>query len=144
MTYDIVIKNGTVIDPSQGIHAKKDIAVAGGKISAIEDSISDKDTHDVIEAEGLLVAPGLVDLHVARQADVAPLAVDLHGEGNALGVFLASRGDEERGAEPAPRERQEHRRAHHRRPDARSMGELGWAQHREQPEPDRWPRRREQ
>ena len=35
MTYDLVIKNGTVIDPAQGIHAKKDIAVAGGKIAAI-------------------------------------------------------------------------------------------------------------
>ena len=60
MTYDLVIKNGTVIDPAQEIHAKKDIAVAGGKIAAIEDHISDGDTHDVIEADGLLVKPGLV------------------------------------------------------------------------------------
>jgi dihydroorotase len=63
MTYDIVIKNGTVIDPAQGVHAKKDIAIAGGKVAAIEDYVSDGDTHDVIEADGLLVTPGLVDLH---------------------------------------------------------------------------------
>jgi len=76
MTYDLVIKNGTVIDPAQGVHAKKDIAVAGGKIAAIEDSISDANTHDVIEAEGLLVTPGLVDLHVHVWWGVAHLAVE--------------------------------------------------------------------
>ena len=64
MTYDLVIKNGTVVDPAQGMHEKKDIAVAGGKIAAIEDYVSDSDSHDVIEADDLLVTPGLVDLHV--------------------------------------------------------------------------------
>ena len=76
MTYDLVIKNGTVVDPAQGVHAKKDIAVAGGKIAAIEDSISDADTHDVIEAEGLVVTPGLVDLHVHVWWGVAHLAIE--------------------------------------------------------------------
>lgn len=76
MTYDLVIKNGTVIDPAQGVHAKKDIAVAGGKIAAIEDYVSDADTHDVIEAEGNLVTPGLVDLHVHVWWGVAHLAVE--------------------------------------------------------------------
>lgn len=76
MTYDLVIKNGTVVDPAQGVHAKKDIAVAGGKIAAIKDYVSDNDTHDVIEAEGLLVTPGLVDLHVHVWWGVAHLAVE--------------------------------------------------------------------
>jgi dihydroorotase len=76
MTYDLVIKNGTVVDPAQGVHAKKDIAVAGGKIAAIEDYISDADTHDVIEAEGLVVTPGLVDLHVHVWWGVAHLAIE--------------------------------------------------------------------
>ncbi len=76
MTYDLVIKNGTVVDPAQGVHSKKDIAVAGGKIAAIKDYVSDNDTHDVIEAEGLLVTPGLVDLHVHVWWGVAHLAVE--------------------------------------------------------------------
>ncbi len=76
MTYDLVIKNGTVVDPSQGIHAKRDIAVAGGKIRAVESSISDGDAHDVIEAHGLIVSPGLVDLHVHVWWGVAHLAVE--------------------------------------------------------------------
>ena len=61
MTYDLVIKNGTVIDPSQDLHARRDIAIAGGRIVAVEKHVSDNDTHDVIEADGLLVLPGLVD-----------------------------------------------------------------------------------
>jgi dihydroorotase len=76
MTYDLVIKNGTVIDPSQGLHARKDVAVAGGRIRAIEDHISDGNTHDVIEADGLVVAPGLIDLHVHVWWGVAHLGVE--------------------------------------------------------------------
>ena len=76
MTYDLVIKNGTVIDPAQGIIEKKDVAIAGGKISAVENHISDGNSHDVIEAEGLLVAPGLVDLHVHVWWGVAHLAIE--------------------------------------------------------------------
>ena len=76
MTYDIVIKNGTVVDPSQGLHAKRDVAIAGGRIAAVEESITDKDAHDVIEADGLFVTPGLVDLHVHVWWGVAHLAVE--------------------------------------------------------------------
>ena len=76
MTYDLVIKNGTVIDPSQKTCEKKDIAVAGGKIAAVENYISDGNSHDVIEAEGLLVTPGLGDLHVHVWWGVAHLAIE--------------------------------------------------------------------
>ncbi|MSQ08877.1 MAG: amidohydrolase/deacetylase family metallohydrolase [Dehalococcoidia bacterium] len=76
VTYDIVIKNGTVIDPSQGLHAKRDVAIAGGRIAAVAEHIPDKDAHDVIEAHGLLVTPGLVDLHVHVWWGVAHLAVE--------------------------------------------------------------------
>ena len=76
MTYDLVIKNGTVIDPAQGIIEKKDVAIAGGKIATVENYISDGNSHDVIEAEGLLVTPGLVDLHVHVWWGVAHLAIE--------------------------------------------------------------------
>jgi len=65
-----------VIDPSQKTCEKKDIAVAGGKIAAVENYISDGNSHDVIEAEGLLVTPGLVDLHVHVWWGVAHLAIE--------------------------------------------------------------------
>ena len=65
-----------MIDPSQKTCEKKDIAVAGGKIAAVENYISDGNSHDVIEAEGLLVTPGLVDLHVHVWWGVAHLAIE--------------------------------------------------------------------
>jgi len=86
MAYDLVIKNGTVIDPSQRLHEKRDIAVSGGKIVSVEPSISDNNARDVIEAEGLLVTPGLVDLHVHVWWGVAHLAIEADPHSLARGA----------------------------------------------------------
>ena len=64
MSYDIVIRGGEVIDPSQGIRKVCDVAVQGDRIAAVEDSIDASGTHQVIDARGQLVVPGLIDLHV--------------------------------------------------------------------------------
>lgn len=76
MEYDLVIKNGTVIDPSQGLHGRRDIGIAGGRIVALEPDIGDRDAFDVIEAEGLLVTPGLVDIHVHVWPGVSQYGID--------------------------------------------------------------------
>jgi dihydroorotase len=57
---DLVLKNGRVIDPSQGLDRVTDIAFAGGKVAAIGDGLSGTDTRDVT---GKIVSPGLIDLH---------------------------------------------------------------------------------
>lgn len=57
---DLVLKGGRVIDPAQGIDKVTDIAFAGGKVAAIGDGLSAKDTRDVT---GKIVSPGLIDLH---------------------------------------------------------------------------------
>ena len=64
MNYDLIIKNGTVIDPAQGIHAQKDVAFANGRVSAISDDIPTSEAREVLDAEGCFVTPGLIDLHV--------------------------------------------------------------------------------
>ena len=64
MNYELLIKNGTVVDPAQGIHARKDVAFANGRISAIGNDIPDTDAREVLDAEGCFVTPGLIDLHV--------------------------------------------------------------------------------
>ena len=59
------IKNGHLIDPANGIDAKKDIYIAAGKIVAIVDAgqaLADFIPSQTIDAGGLIVAPGLVDL----------------------------------------------------------------------------------
>ena len=58
--HDLVLKNGRIVDPSQGIDKVADIAFAGGKVAAIGDNLSGSDTRDVA---GKVVSPGLIDLH---------------------------------------------------------------------------------
>ncbi len=57
---DLVLKNGRVIDPSQGLDRVTDIAFADGKVAAIGDGLSGTDMRDV---SGKIVSPGLIDLH---------------------------------------------------------------------------------
>src|ERR1051326_2123673 len=61
--YDILIKGGEAIDPSRGFRSIADVAVLDGKIDAIEANIPAERAADVVDAQGLYVTPGLVDLH---------------------------------------------------------------------------------
>jgi len=59
----ILIKNGQLIDPKNNINAKLDILIDNGKVVEIAESINKK-TKTIINAKGMIVAPGLVDMHV--------------------------------------------------------------------------------
>ena len=61
--YDLVIKGGTVIDPSQGINRVSDVAVTDGKIARIAASIPVTEARRTVEVKGKIVCPGLIDLH---------------------------------------------------------------------------------
>jgi dihydroorotase len=61
--YDLVIKGGEVIDPRNGIRAVRDIGIHDHKIAAIEKDIPAANASEVVNAHGLLVVPGLVDIH---------------------------------------------------------------------------------
>ena len=67
--YDLVIKNGTVIDGRRSPRFKADIAVKDGRIVAMG-RLSKNDGAEVIDAEGLMVAPGVVDLHTHYDSQV--------------------------------------------------------------------------
>ncbi len=59
--FDLVLKGGRVLDPAQGVDAKLDVAFAGGKVAELgPDLPGGKETRDV---SGLIVVPGLIDLH---------------------------------------------------------------------------------
>lgn len=59
----ILIKKGRLIDPANGVDAVKDILVKEGKVAEISDNI-EENADKVIDATGLVVMPGLIDLHV--------------------------------------------------------------------------------
>ncbi len=58
----IQIKNGRVVDPASGLDAKVDLFIAAGKIAGIGRTPSGFQANSVIDASGLVVAPGLVDV----------------------------------------------------------------------------------
>ena len=62
-TYDVVIQNGHVIDPRNGIDAVMAVAIEDGVIAAVETEIAASLGETVVDASGLYVTPGLVDLH---------------------------------------------------------------------------------
>jgi dihydroorotase len=75
-TSDLLIKGGTVVNPSDGTTVTADVAVTADRISAIAPHLPERDAARVIDARGTLVTPGLVDLHVHVWSGVAELAID--------------------------------------------------------------------
>jgi len=63
MKYDILLKNGEVVDPVKGKRRIQDVALASGKVSAVEEDIPVEQSRRVIDVNGKLVTPGLIDLH---------------------------------------------------------------------------------
>ena len=61
--YDLLIKNGRVIDPKNNIDAKLDVAIANGKIAKVSKDIAANQSKKIIDATGLIITPGLIDIH---------------------------------------------------------------------------------
>src|SRR5256885_15400313 len=61
--FDLVIKGGDVLDPSQSLRGKRDIGIRWGMIEAVEADIPAARAVRTIDASGKLVTPGLIDLH---------------------------------------------------------------------------------
>jgi dihydroorotase len=59
----ILIRGGTVVDPSRKLHERRDVLVEAGRIAAVESGIPASRASLQIDATGLVVCPGFVDLH---------------------------------------------------------------------------------
>jgi dihydroorotase len=62
--YELLLKNGHVIDPKNGISERRDVAISKGLIAAVEKHIDPALATKVVDVAGLYVTPGLVDIHV--------------------------------------------------------------------------------
>jgi dihydroorotase len=62
--YDLLLKGGHVIDARNNLSAIRDVAIAQGKIAAVQENIPPSQARKTIDVSGLYVTPGLVDIHV--------------------------------------------------------------------------------
>ena len=86
--YDRVILGGRVMDPASGLDAVRNIGLAGGRIAVISaDAILGRDT---IDARGLVVAPGFIDLHAHGQTPETYRFQSLDGVTTALELELGT------------------------------------------------------
>ena len=61
--FDLILKGGHVVDPGQKINSIMDLAFQGGKVAALENKIPVSRNVQVKDMSGLVITPGLIDLH---------------------------------------------------------------------------------
>lgn len=61
--FDLLIRQGHVIDPRNSVDGVRDVAISNGKIAAVAEKIAPERARRVVDAGGLYVTPGLIDLH---------------------------------------------------------------------------------
>jgi dihydroorotase len=82
----LLVRGGHLVDPSQNISAVRDVAIANGKVALIAASIPDSEAAQVLDARGMIVTPGLIDVHVHVYDGVAPLGIPADPNCIAKGV----------------------------------------------------------
>lgn len=63
MAIDLILKGGRIIDPSQGVDAVAAIGFSGGRVATIGPGLAADVATQVVDVSGLIVTPGLIDLH---------------------------------------------------------------------------------
>src|SRR6478736_5916874 len=87
MAYDLILKGGRVIDPSQNIDRVTDVAFAGGKAAKVGDNLGD--ATEVRDVKGYIVTPGLIDLHTHVYWGGTSLGIDAEDFCRTSGVTTA-------------------------------------------------------
>jgi dihydroorotase len=88
--FDLIVRGGRVIDPSQNLDVVTDVGVLGPRIAAVGPDLAQQGVRgEVVDASGLLVTAGWVDLHTHVYWGVAPLGVDADSHCLQRGVTTA-------------------------------------------------------
>lgn len=89
MSYELILRGGRVIDPSQKIDGVMDVAFANGKVAAIAKSLEVPQGCDVRDVSGRIVSPGLIDLHTHVYWGGTSLGIDAEEFCRTSGVTTA-------------------------------------------------------
>lgn len=61
--YDLLLRGGTLLDPAQNLHDRRDVAFRVGRVAAVEERIDPASAREALDVAGKLVTPGLIDIH---------------------------------------------------------------------------------
>ena len=86
MQFDLLIKGGEVVDDAPGLSGRRDVAVIGDRIAAVDVDIPADAAYRVVDATGLLVTPGLIDLHTHVYHGATYWGVEADPIGSRTGV----------------------------------------------------------
>src|SRR5262245_35825579 len=89
MSYDLILRGGRVIDPSQSLDAVTDVAFAAGKVARFGGRLEGGAGTDVRDVTGLIVTPGLIDLHTHVYWGGTSLGIDAEQFCRTSGVTTA-------------------------------------------------------
>ncbi len=89
MAFDLILRGGRVIDPSQRLDAVMDVAFAGGKVAAVGSGLKADPGTDVRDVSGAIVTPGLIDLHTHVYWGGTSLGIDAEEFCRTSGVTTA-------------------------------------------------------
>src|SRR5215217_4509202 len=87
MAYDLILKGGRVIDPSQNIDRVTDVAFSGGKVAKVGNDLGA--ATEVRDVKGYIVSPGLIDLHTHVYWGGTSLGIDAEDFCRTSGVTTA-------------------------------------------------------
>jgi dihydroorotase len=84
--FDLLIKNGRVIDPARNIDDKLDVAINGSEIARVARDIPASEGKELFDASGKIVTPGLIDMHAHVYESFNRLSVGPDAAGLSQGV----------------------------------------------------------